>query len=214
MDKSPEDDILADGETAEEYYDEDRPPRTGLGIAWRVIKIIVTVLVFAVSIMFIVRSCSYKSTSTLDDIVANEALIQCGGADAEYFTHKLIEGLAPQGYFYAYAMVYVPDAHQLQITVRYNVSVYDYTMVDEGHEYAYSLKYGDEKIDGEIASSYESGRYVYKRLVFNGVDITGETSLLMKNGVTGEEYADITVHYAEQKFIAYKLSGKEKDLFE
>lgn len=208
-DNFPDKDVLA-----EKYYDEDHPPRTALGTVWHVIKIIATVFVFAVCILFIARSCSYKNTSVLDDIVSNDALVQCGGADAEYLTHKPSESLAPQGYFFAYAMVYVPDAHQLQITVRYNVSAYDYTLVEKGHEYAFALKCGDGEIAGEAAASYESGRYVYRRLVFNGVDITGETSLLMKNGVTGEEYADVTVHYAGQEFAPYKLSGKEKDLFE
>jgi hypothetical protein len=213
-DISHEADVPMEDAVEDEYYDEDNPRRTGLGAVWRVIKTVVTVLVFAVSIMFIARSCSYRNTSTLDSIVPNEALVQSGGAEAEYLTHKLIDNLAPQGYFYAYSMVYAPEAHQLQITVRYNISVYDYTLVEDGHEYAYALKYGDTEIDGVAAESYESGRYVYRRLVFDGVDITDETSLVMKNGDTGEEYADITIHYAEQEFTEYKLSAKEKGLFE
>lgn len=215
-DRSSDEDVRPQDEVAEEDYDYEGgyPYRDKFSVVWRIIKRIAAVLVFAIGILFIARCCSFNNTSTLNKIIPTDSLMECGGPECEYLTHKIVNPLAPQGYFYAYSMVYAPAAHELQITVRYNVSAYDYTEVEDGHEYAFALKCGDSEIAAETLASHESGIYVYRRLAFHGVDINGETTLLMKNGDTGENYADIIVHHAEQEFSTYKLSGKERRSFD
>lgn len=210
----PHEDPRVQDEIIDEDYEGGYPRRDIFSVTWRIIKKIAAVLVIAIGILIVARCCYFNNTSTLDKLIPTDALTECGGPECGYLTHNIVNPLAPQGYFYAYAMVYAPAAHELQITVRYNVSAYDYTEVEDGHEYAFALKCGDDEIAGEVIASHKSGIYVYKRLVFSGVDISGETTLLMKNGMTGEKYADIIVHYEEQELSDYKLSGKERRAFD
>lgn len=215
-DRLPDEDVRPQDEIVEEDYDYEGgyPHRDKFSVAWRIIKGIISAAVLVLAALFIMRCCSYNNTSVLNEIIPTDVLTECGGTEGEYLTHKLINPLAPQGYFYAYSMMYAPAAHELQITVRYNVSAYDYTEVEDGHEYAFALKCGDNEIAAEVLASHESGIYVYRRLSFHGVDINGEATLLMKNGDTGEKYADIIVHQADQEFSAYKLSGGERRSFD
>ena len=106
----------------------------------KVIKQIATAILFIICGMFIFRCCMVADKSVFDELFATESLT-AAYADGEFAvqTVKVEKEIADDGYFAAYAFYFVPETGEVQVTVRWNDSVYEYTDMTEGHEYSFHL---------------------------------------------------------------------------
>ena len=129
-------------------------------------------------------------------------------------TVDVVREIADDGYFSAYGFYYIPSAGQVQVGVRWNDSVYGYTDMPEGTEFAFELlnettgiSYPASTVDAE-----EKTIYNYRKLIVDGAEIgeNDQVTVVMKlrDGFTSTQ----VVRFAEQELEEYKLSGKEKKL--
>ena len=185
-------------------------------LAGRIAKGIVVAFVAIFNIMFIFRCCVAADQSHLNTLIATDALRTAyADGDAGIITHDMAAEIAENGYMSCYAFAWSPEAEEVQITVRYNNSVYEYNGLPEGDEFLFTLK---ESVTGTIYTpshieTDEMWMYNYRRLVFSNVEADEASNLVlfMHHGET--QISSDTIHYADQNVVnePYKLSRKEKE---
>jgi len=184
-------------------------------IAGKIAKWIVVGFVAVFNLMFIFRCCVAADQSRLSDIVPTEAL-RAAYADGEIaiVTHDVVREISENGYMSAYAYVYSPEAKELQVTVRYNNSVYEYNGLTPGSPFTYTLHDTVSEAVWEPTRIVEDSMwmYNYRRLVFSDVEFSDTSDLIVRMHCAGEEISFETVHFADQNAVTepYKLSGSEK----
>lgn len=186
--------------------------------ASKIAKTVVTAIVFILCGMFILRCCVASDQSVLNDLTPNDVLRTAYGEnpDLEILTHETPREISEDGYMAAYALLLIPEANQVQVTVRYNDSLFSYNDLPEDTLLSYSLTVsgtGAEIAPTSVEDS-EKWMYNYRRLVFDGVVITDETNLTV-NIYAGEDKEKITwqlVHHKDQNAVnrEYRLSRSEK----
>lgn len=193
----------------------------------RIIKIIVIVL----CLLMVWRVLILENDSIFSDLVPTAdtaALYKADGA-LTVMTNDIVHEMSEGGYFSAYAFYYIPDANELQVTVRYNnnsveslgdICFFAYTVDTSGdpvtgettvrlHE-GYPI--GDIK-EPEIYGREEKVLYGYEKLIFRGISIDENTNVIISlctDGDSNNEKAVIAAHFAEQPMEEYKLSKSEK----
>ncbi len=182
-------------------------------------KKIITTFIYAVILILccaiIFRCCANADRSTLADLHPTPELVTAM-ADGEMEVLKLAENaseIAPDGYFNAYAFLWIPEAAQLQVTVRFNVSTWEYLNLPEGTPMAFYLCQNDDTAtlrEPDVVVEENKSLYRYKKLVWNNVDI-GESNWQVYMDRQDGEYSIAPVRYVEQEYQEYKLSGKELD---
>ncbi len=183
--------------------------------AGKIAKWIVVAFVAVFNIMFIFRCCVADNTSILSDIIPTKALRSAyTDEEVEMITHDVVREISENGYMRAYAYVWCPEAKEVQITVRYNNSVYEYNQLPEGTEFTYTLT---DSVTGAVYQPSETvaeemWMYNYRRLVFSDVEFPEDADLIVHMYCGGEEISSETIHYADQNVVnePYKLSKKEK----
>ena len=185
-------------------------------LAGRIAKGIVVAFVAIFNIMFIFRCCVAADQSHLNDLIPTDALRAAyADGDAGIITHDMAAEIAENGYMSCYAFAWSPEAKEVQITVRYNNSVYEYNGLPEGDEFLFTLKesvtetvYTPTRIETDEMWMYNS-----RRLVFSDVEADEASNLVlfMHHGET--QISSDTIHYADQNVVnePYKLSRKEKE---
>lgn len=147
------------------------------------------------------------------------------GADA-FSANKIDDRISgtdesADGYFSAYALLYIPERRELQVTVRMNDSTKERLELEET-PYFYLNIYEDSKDVGNFRKpSYTEDdhrlMYTYRRIVFENVDI-GETNdilvCLSTTGDTSSNVSQLVIHFKEQTMTPYDLSSKEKNILE
>ena len=187
-------------------------------LAGRIAKGLVIFVIFFLNALFILRCCFAADKHTLAAIVPTDALRAAYAAsdgEVEILTHELVREISENGYMSLYGFVWTPDAREIQITVRYNQSVYSYNELPEDAPLRFTL------IDSVTGTEYGpsdagSGKklmYSYRRLVFSDVDVsdTADLTLVMYSGDT--EISRDVIHYADQNVVLepYKLSRAERE---
>ncbi len=182
-------------------------------------KKIITTFIYAVILILcgviIFRCCANADRSTLADLYPTPELA-AAMADGELEVLKLEENaseIAPDGYFNAYAFRWIPEAGQLQVTVRYNVSTYDYLNLPEGTPLSFYLCQNDDTAtlrEPDVVIEEEKSLYRYKKLIWNAVDIGGDNWQIYMDRQDGE-YSVAPIRYVEQEYRPYKLSSGEKE---
>ncbi len=132
-------------------------------------------------------------------------------------SHKVAEKLSNDGYYSANGFIYNEEKKELQVTARYNDSLYDYLDTEVGTKFSYTIvDISDDTVyEGEILEFGEKYIYNYDKLVFENVDITESSELYLflhfedKYPVEGETDG-LILHYAGQELKTYKLSKDEK----
>ena len=139
------------------------------------------------------------------------------------------------GSFFCDNLIVIKGADQLQISLKYNVSALERISEDlldgapisssgvEPFSFRLVDNYGNVYSDVEAPVFRERVMYRYAKLVFDGVDFTGEVSgnapewirleIFVKGAEGDEPYAMICIyenHDGYNRFTDYKLSGKEK----
>lgn len=184
-------------------------------LAGRIAKGIVVAFVAIFNIMFIFRCCVAADQSHLDTLIATDALRTAyADGDAGIITHDMAAEIAENGYMSCYAFAWSPEAKEVQITVRYNNSVYEYNALPQDAEFSYTLT---DSVSGTVYEPtviQEDSFWMYnhRRLVFSGVKMSEESDLVVKMIYNGEEISFETIHYADQNVVnePYKLSRSEK----
>ena len=178
---------------------------------------VIFILYFLIAIV-IFRCCIAADRSTLSDVTPTEALRAAYRADSalEMQTHEIVAEIASDGYMACYALVYIPSIHELQISVRYNNSVYTYNDLPAGLEFTYTLTDSEsgETRAALVVDRAEKLMYNYRRLIFESVTITDTNDLVLTMWAEDEAISTDTVHYADQNIVMepYKLSRAEKKL--
>lgn len=179
----------------------------------KAIKRVATAILFIICGMFILRCCMVADKSVFDDLTATPALVSAyADGSLSVKTVKVEAEIADDGYFSAYSFYFVPENGEVQITVRWNDSVYTYTDMTEGHEYTFHLlnETTGETFPLTALESKKRSIYNYRKLDAVGVDL-GDTDKLtvvmeLRDGFESTQ----VIRYAEQSLEDYKLSGGEK----
>lgn len=184
--------------------------------AGTIAKIVVSAIVFILCGLFVLRCCVAADESVLDTLTVNEALKTAYAADPSLtmLTHDTPFEISADGYMTAYALVIIPDLAQVQITVRYNDSIFSYNNLPEDAPFTYTLTDSatGEEIAAVPAEQAEKWMYNYRRLVFEGVPFTEESNLTVTIWCGEEKITEELIHHADQNVInePYTVSRKEK----
>lgn len=179
----------------------------------KIIKQIATAILFIICGMFIFRCCMVADKSVFDELSATPSLVTAyADGELEVKTVKVEKEIADDGYFAAYAFCFIPETGEVQVTVRWNDSVYEYTDMTKGHEYSFHLlnETTGETFPLTALESKKRAIYNYRKLSADAVNL-GETDTLtvvmeLRDGFESTQ----VVRYGEQPFEEYKLSGGEK----
>lgn len=172
----------------------------------------------------VVRIMMFESSSVLSEITPTENAKAAYAAGKRILTHGMIQSVSDDGYTRAYSFVCIdtedPGKFEIQVTVKYNMSVYDAAGTPEGTGFGFKL-YNTE-FEKEYFPTYteteEKGRYGYCRVVFDGVTVSanGDLEIVMSNKDYTEDYSVYKLHDVtgpkSQDFVPYKLSKNEKKL--
>lgn len=178
----------------------------------------ITTFIYAIILilcgMIIFRCCANADRSTLADLHPTPELITAY-ADGELEVLALEENaseIAPDGYFIAYAFRYIPEAGQLQATIRYNVSNWEYLNLPEGTPFDFYLCRNEDETtlrSPDLVVEEAKSIYRYQKLVWNHVDIGEDNWQIFMDRQDGK-YSIAPLRYVEQAYEPYKLSGGEK----
>ena len=182
----------------------------------RIAKIIVISILYILIGLFIFRCCFASNQSTLHDLLPTDALTaaSANGAFPEMLTHDIVTEVSQDGNIACYAFVYVPEIREIQVTVRFNSSIYEKKSLPIDTTFTFGLTDSDTKteVTGEILATKTIWMYTYHRLVFRNVSITDTNDLLLQMYAEDTAVAVDVLHYKDQNVVLapYKLSGSEK----
>ena len=175
------------------------------------VKILGTVIVLALSGMFVIRCvvAADKSAFSSPEATQNWCEAYSDGESLTY-TVKISAEMSTDGYFSAYGFYYNTESGEAQLAERWNDSVYGYTDMEEGHEFEFFLRNDTtgEEFTAVTVDSVEKWMYNYRRLLIEGVSAgeNDQISAVMKLR-DGFESTQV-IKYDEQEFSVYKPSRK------
>ena len=182
----------------------------------RIAKIVVITILYILIGLFIFRCCFAANHSTLSDLYPSEGLI-AACADGEIpamQTHDVVTEVSQDGNIACYAFVYIPEIREVQVTVRYNDSIYGRKSLPPEAEFTFRLTDSDtkEEISGTVADTKTIWMYTYHRLVFRDVTISDTNDLLLQMYAGDTSVAVDVIHYKDQNVVwkPYHLSGGEQ----
>ena len=145
------------------------------------------------------------------------AAYEADGKEA-FLTHKLPSEISEDGYYTAYALSYSPATKEMQITVRYNQSLYEkYLPESDPDNYYYELRdsEGETVAEGKIISEKELYFYEHYRIAFEGVELLEDSELYLflcddESEYPAEHTKGIILHHPSFPFKSVSLSKEEK----
>lgn len=183
----------------------------------KIVKKVVAALVYIFCALMIFRCCFAADHSTLSDIYPTDALrtaYAAQGSSLTLLSHDVASDISSDGYMTCYGFVYSPDTDEIQITVRYNASVFTYNQLPEDTKLHYTLYDSDTEIEHDAVIVEEESRwmYTYQRLSVSGVRVTDTNNLELRMYAGEKQISSDTIHYADQNVVlkTYKLSRSEK----
>lgn len=179
----------------------------------KAIKRVATAILFIICGMFVLRCCMVADKSVFDDLTATPTLVSAyADGNMTVKTVKVEAEIADDGYFSAYSFYFVPENGEVQITVRWNDSVYNYTDMTEGHEYSFHLlnETTGETFPLTALESKKRSIYNYRKLDAVGVNLGDSDKLTVVMELRDGFESTQVIRYAEQPLEVHKLSGGEK----
>lgn len=182
----------------------------------RIAKIIVISILYILIGLFIFRCCFASNQSTLNDVLPTDALTAASADEVipEMLTHDIVTEISQDGNIACYAFVYIPEIREIQVTVRYNDSIYEKQSLPADTAFTFTLTDSDTKaeVTGESLASKKIWMYTYHRLVFRDVNISDTNDLLLQMYAEDKAVAVDVIHYKDQNMVLkpYKISGNEK----
>ena len=178
------------------------------------------VLIFVVGVLVILgRIFMMEDNGSLTKIIPTETAKEAYaslGEDA-FLTHSFRASISSDGYFSAHSLVYSRESRELQLTGRYNESVFEYLGVQDGSSFYWELRdeEGNTIAVAEIADQEEKYFYRHFRLIFSDVTIEEGDTLLLFLCCDEVEYPQtdtegFPVHRPGQEWKTYKLNKEER----
>ncbi len=140
--------------------------------------------------------------------------------ESAFSYHNPADNLSNDGYYSANGFIYNADKNELQITARYNDSLYTYLDTADKTVFTYTVYDVATKTEYE-AKKLEFGEkymYNYEKLVIEDIEINDKTELYLvlhfqdKYPVEEEDVQPgLIIHGAGQPMKTYKLSKAEKE---
>ena len=180
----------------------------------KIIKAFIYTVVLVLCGLIVFRCCANADRSAFTELTVTPALTEAW-ADGEMEILRLNENaseIAPDGYFTAYGFRYVPEAKQLQVTVRFNVSTWEYLNLPAETPMDFFLCKNDDPATFRAPDLMEEDSksiYRYRKLVWNDVEIGDDNWQVYMDRKDGK-YSVAPIRYVEQEYKTYKLSGGEK----
>ncbi|MBR3998408.1 MAG: hypothetical protein IKI93_08715 [Clostridia bacterium] len=172
------------------------------------VKNFATFILLAICAMFVIRCFMVADKSVFSKPAVTE-LLKNAYADGESVTYmvEIQKEISEDGYFSAYAFYYTPESGEVQLTVRWNDSVYEYTDMEAGHEFSFYLlnettgaKYPLTAVDAKDRNIYN-----FRRLTAEGVSL-GETEQMVVVMELRDGFESVhPIKYAEQQMDEYRL---------
>ncbi len=133
-------------------------------------------------------------------------------SDLEVLTNKLPNDLSTNRAFTAYAFCFVPDAGEVQITVRINKGEYKKVSLGEDGEFTFSLRSEstDELTEGEILGVKDWFMYRFFRVSFKCGEMKENESYGVLLVANGEAEDEMIVHHKDQEFSTRSLTSGER----
>ncbi len=167
---------------------------------------------------FIFRMCVMDQQKVLNTITVTENVREAYKNDGKILTHEPYEDMSFRGYMKCYAMVYLPEYGEFQVTVKSNNSSYEKVGTTESAGFDFALAVGDassgdliRKFDDYTFTRDKEGLYGYYRLVFKGVTVpeNGNITIGLYAAGGNEPRDEMILHAAGQEFRDYRLSKEE-----
>lgn len=181
-------------------------------IAWSIFFGICT-LVF---ILILIRIFLMSDNKTLSELYPTEnaaAAYQGGNA---FLSHDVYENIADDGYYSANGLIYCRETKELQITGRYNDSLFTYFDCADTVEFTWKLEdRANEKFyEGKVVEGAEKYLYNYRKIIFEDVEINDESEMYLflcyeDKYPVEDKTKGLLLHIPGQEFKTYKLSKKE-----
>ncbi|MBE6541848.1 MAG: hypothetical protein E7672_05310 [Ruminococcaceae bacterium] len=177
----------------------------------KIIKKIMTAIIFILCGMIIFRCCMVADKSTFKDLYVTDDLKSAySGGESVMYTVDVKAEISDEGYFSAYGFYYNPEASEAQFAARWNDSAYEYTEMEEGHEYVFYLlnETTGETYEAKCVDSTKKMIYNYRKYIVSDC-VIGEADLIkivmeLKDGDKSTQF----LKHAEQPLEEYKVKGK------
>ncbi len=170
-------------------------------------------LLLILIVFLIVRIIIAESEGTLSDAMPTAALTEAYDGGKDILTHDIGQPNSTDGFMRCYSLIWIPSEGELQVTVKYNYSVYKYNNLTKGSAFAFKLY---DSASGKEFDDYSevrdaSGRYGYYRLAFHGVSFSGasDVEIVMCSPDYISDYSVVKLHMSGQTFEKYELSEEE-----
>ena len=181
-------------------------------MAKKIVKIIFTVAIAAVCGIMIFRVLismnknEYKSLEPTDAVRAAYA----ENDEIEVFSHKFTADFSGSGVFCAYAFHYVPDAREIQVTVRINKSAASKSGDLDNIGFSLRNASTEEQTRGTVIGEKDWMMYRFYRISFEDALIEDGVSygLLMTRAGAVED--EMILHHKDQEFDVRSLTAAEK----
>ncbi len=152
----------------------------------KIIKAVLTVLVFAVIGAFIFRIIIANAEYVLDEITPTENAMNAYeklGEDA-FMTNRIDDTISGKedgadGYYSAFSFVYIPEYGEVQVTARVNDSTLDRLGLEKLPHFFLRNYATGETWDCVFSEDEHSLMYGYRRMVFEGINITEDSDILL-----------------------------------
>lgn len=191
----------------------------------KVLRGIFLTLFFIVLGFFLFRIIFMEDKSTLKNVYPTDKAVNAYAelGDEAFKYHKVETDIASDGYYNAYAFVYIPSEKELQITTKYNDSLpTEYMEGANEDDFYWELRDENGKTVsvGKVVDKAEKYYYNYSRVVFDNVEIGDDTQLYLQlcddaigYPVEGKtKYNNFNLFVYENKLTPYKLNKEEREL--
>lgn len=165
-------------------------------------------------VMILARIFLMKSSSIMSEITPTDNAKAAYTQNGEILTHEITAEISNEGLTRVYSFVWIPKAGEVQLTVKYNQSLFERAKLDSADDISFML-YDTEtqnKFYPTLREDVSEGIYGYARLVFEGVSFSenADLELVTSNKDRTEDYSVFKVRRADQVFEGYELSDEEK----
>ena len=189
----------------------------------KILKYVIVALLLSFMAFIAFRIMMTSDRSTLKEIVSTESAKAAYAADGDgaFLYSDIPDEMSPDGYFTAYEMAFCPAGRELQITVRYNDSLYEkYLPGSDPEKYYFVLKDKEGNVVSRATVVGEKERYFYNhfRLAFDGVVLSEESELYLflcsdESSYPADHTEGVLLVHPSIKFSQRRLTSEEKALF-
>ena len=174
---------------------------------------VIFLALFAVVLGFAIVMISMSESTDVLDLVTPTDAVRTANAGGGIFEVKPELSISYDGNMRCYSIVWIPEAHEFQVSVKSNNSTYEKLGANKADGYDFMLY--DVERETEYRTYTEErefeGRYSYFRLVFEDVEFDEDVSLELIMFPKGKEtpYSYFMLHESGEELGTYKLSKEE-----